>query len=154
MSYWSLNRVHDVQYKTVQPASDRVLVKLAKSQEVTASGILLPSAAQTKDSEGEIASIGKVEGLKVRTALHLGFHTCCTAHAAPALRKQAQQPERNNESRVLEQSFAILPGGIYLLEGGGEAPGASCARLKPPCWWAAILLTIPACSEVELGATS
>lgn len=48
----------------IKPLGDRVLVKPAKEEEVTASGILLPSAAdKEKKAEGEIIAVGNGEAI-------------------------------------------------------------------------------------------
>lgn len=52
----------------IQPLGDRVLVKVLETEEITASGIVLPESAKEKKAEGEIIAIG--EGEKV-TKLNL-----------------------------------------------------------------------------------
>ena len=48
----------------IKPLGDRVLVKPAKEEEVTASGILLPSAVdKEKKAEGEIIAVGNGEAI-------------------------------------------------------------------------------------------
>jgi co-chaperonin GroES (HSP10) len=50
----------------VAPVGDRVLVKVDVSEEKTTSGILLPSSAQKKPTQGEITSVGSAKAVKVR----------------------------------------------------------------------------------------
>lgn len=42
----------------VRPLQDRVLVKSKKQQEVSSGGILIPTTAQEKPSEGEVLAVG------------------------------------------------------------------------------------------------
>ena len=55
-----------MQYKKVAPVGDRVFVKIDKEEDKTTSGILLPSSAQKKPTQGEIVDIGDAKALKVR----------------------------------------------------------------------------------------
>lgn len=48
----------------IKPLGDRVLVKPVKEEEVTASGILLPSSAdKEKKAEGKIVAVGNGEAI-------------------------------------------------------------------------------------------
>lgn len=51
-------------YKKVAPVGDRVFVKIDKEEDKTTSGILLPSSAQKKPTQGEIVDIGDAKALK------------------------------------------------------------------------------------------
>jgi chaperonin GroES len=42
----------------IRPLQDRVLVKRQKQQEVSTGGILIPTTAQEKPSEGEVLAVG------------------------------------------------------------------------------------------------
>ena len=55
-----------VQFKTVKPTGQKILVKLGEPEKTTASGILLPSSAGTDKNEGVIVAIGEGKQLKVR----------------------------------------------------------------------------------------
>lgn len=48
----------------IQPLGDRVLVKVLETEEITASGIVLPDSAKEKKAEGEIIGLGEGEDLK------------------------------------------------------------------------------------------
>jgi chaperonin GroES len=54
-----------LQFKTVSPVGDRVFVKVDQSEEKTTSGILLPSSAQKKPTQGEIVGAGSGQAVKV-----------------------------------------------------------------------------------------
>ncbi len=60
-----------VQFKTVAPVGDRVLVKVDVSEEKSTGGILLPSSAQKKPTQGEITAAGSAKAVKVSA---LGAH--------------------------------------------------------------------------------
>lgn len=70
---------------------DRVFVKIDKEEDKTTSGILLPSSAQKKPTQGEIVDIGDAKALKVWVALRLSnqpqlsregfFHDYCLSCA-------------------------------------------------------------------------
>jgi len=56
----------------IKPLGDRVLVKPAKEEEVTASGIVLPSTVdKEKKAEGEIVAVGNGEAV-VKLNLKVG----------------------------------------------------------------------------------
>ena len=54
-----------MQYKTVSPVGDRVFVKVDMSEPVSTGGILLPTSAQKKPTQGEVVSLGDAKSLKV-----------------------------------------------------------------------------------------
>lgn len=47
------------QYKTVAPLGDRIFVKIDEAEATSAGGILLPSAAQVKSTQGVVAATPK-----------------------------------------------------------------------------------------------
>eukprot|EP00850_Spirogloea_muscicola_P011463 SM000071S21087 [mRNA] locus=s71:299484:300774:+ [translate_table: standard] len=47
-----------LQFKTLTPLGDRVLVKIQTKEEKSQGGILLPTAAQTKPQGGEVVAVG------------------------------------------------------------------------------------------------
>lgn len=71
-----------MQYTSVKPLGDRVLVKIKTAEEKSVGGILLPTSAQSKPQGGEIVAVGegrsigktKVEiSVKVIDILNLDF---------------------------------------------------------------------------------
>lgn len=48
-----------MQYTTVRPLGDRVLVKTKSTEEKTTGGIFLPSTVQTKPQGGEVVAVGE-----------------------------------------------------------------------------------------------
>lgn len=57
-----------MQYKTVAPVGDRVFVKIDKEEEKTTTGILLPTSAQKKPTQGQVVQAGEAKAIKVRAA--------------------------------------------------------------------------------------
>lgn len=73
--------VYLTQYKKVAPVGDRVFVKIDKEEDKTTSGILLPSSAQQKPTQGEVVVIGDAKALKVDTdVVYTSFADKCARH--------------------------------------------------------------------------
>lgn len=53
--FCSSRTTHKTQFKTVSPLGDRVFVKVDEAEATSAGGILLPSAAQVKSTQGVVA---------------------------------------------------------------------------------------------------
>lgn len=54
-----------VQYKNVAPVGDRVFVKIDKEEDKTTGGILLPTSAQKKPTQGQVVTAGDSKAVKV-----------------------------------------------------------------------------------------
>ena len=48
-----------MQYTSVKPLGDRVLVKAKTTEDKTAGGILLPTTAQSRPQGGEVVAVGE-----------------------------------------------------------------------------------------------
>lgn len=48
-----------MQYTSLKPLGDRVLVKIKTAEEKTVSGLVLPLSAQTKPQGGEVVAVGE-----------------------------------------------------------------------------------------------
>ena len=70
------------QYKTVAPVGDRVLVKVDVSEAKSTGGILLPTSAQKKPTQGEITSVGSAKAVK---ACALALSGCSSATIGTSL---------------------------------------------------------------------
>lgn len=55
----------DLQYKTVAPVGERVLVKVDVGEEKSLGGILLPSSAQKKPTQGHVEKAGTAKAVRV-----------------------------------------------------------------------------------------
>ena len=50
---------YPLQYITLKPLADRVIVKINFSEEKTTGGILLPMTAQSRHQGGKVVAVGK-----------------------------------------------------------------------------------------------
>lgn len=66
------------QYKTVSPVGSRVFVKVDVSEAASSGGILLPTSAQKKATQGEVVSLGDAKSMKVRILHRKGQVLMCT----------------------------------------------------------------------------
>lgn len=70
-----------LQYTSIKPLGDRVLVKIKTMEEKTGGGILLPTSAQTKPQGGEVVAVGEGKTMgktKVGISVQvLDDCTCC-----------------------------------------------------------------------------
>ena len=57
-----------MQYKAVSPVGDRIFVKVNAAEEKSVGGILLPSTAVKKATQGSVVSPGTAQAVKVRQA--------------------------------------------------------------------------------------
>ena len=69
-----------MQYKTVSPVGNRVFVKVDNEEATSAGGILLPTSAQKKPTQGEVVSLGDAQSLKVRRPV-LEYRTLQVHHS-------------------------------------------------------------------------
>lgn len=70
-----------MQYTSIKPLGDRVLIKIKISEEKTTGGILLPTTAQTKPQAGEVVAVGEgktVGNNKIEISLKVVFVQQCT----------------------------------------------------------------------------
>ena len=51
---------------TVKPLGERVLIEVKGSEEKTAGGLVIPTAAQEKTMEGTIIAVGDADGIKLK----------------------------------------------------------------------------------------
>lgn len=72
-----------MQYKTVSPVGNRVFVKVDNEEATSAGGILLPTSAQKKPTQGEVVSLGDAQSLKVRRIV-LNISTLRVQHSEGA----------------------------------------------------------------------
>jgi chaperonin GroES len=68
---------YSLQYTTLKPLADRVLVKINSSEEKTTGGILLPTTAQSRPQGGEVVAVGEgriIGDKKVDVSIQVCFH--------------------------------------------------------------------------------
>jgi hypothetical protein len=56
---------HALQFSTVSPSGERVLIKLGAPEQKTPSGILLPTAAEIDKNEGVVVAVGTGKQIQV-----------------------------------------------------------------------------------------
>lgn len=80
-----------LQVKTVTPVGDRVFVKAEEAESKTVGGILLPSTAQKRPTQGTVQSAGGAKAVKVRRP-----RACapCLPYPAPPRPQPPPQPLR------------------------------------------------------------
>ncbi len=69
---------------TIRPLADNVVVKAAKAEETTKSGIVLTSAAQEKPQMAEVVAVGPggmVDGKKVEMTVSVGDKVIAAKYA-------------------------------------------------------------------------
>lgn len=71
---------HSLQYKNVAPVGDRVLVKVDSEEQKTSSGLLLPTSAQKKPTQGEIIGAGTAKAVKVGRPLLPEYSTAASSN--------------------------------------------------------------------------
>ena len=71
-----------LQYKTVAPVGDRVLVKIDVSEEKSVGGILLPTSAQKKPTQGHVEKAGSAKAVRVSLCALLMQH-CLSGTSHP-----------------------------------------------------------------------
>lgn len=87
MRHASLMKRHHpapLQVKTVTPVGDRVFVKAEEAEAKTVGGILLPSSAQKRPTQGTVTSAGSAKAVKVRPPLVLLLLTCAHVSHLPS----------------------------------------------------------------------
>jgi len=79
----------------LKPLHDRVVVRTLEAESRTASGILIPDAAQEKPSRGEIISVGTgrrlEDGTVLSMAVAVGDHVLYGKHAGQAVKVNSEE---------------------------------------------------------------
>jgi hypothetical protein len=108
LSDLKLSTVIPLQYTTVKPLADRVLLKTRTAELKTTGGILLPSTAQSKPQSGEVVAIGEgriIGDNKVEVSIQVlllaencDWQSVCSSHMSSILvitnpvKRQAKMP--------------------------------------------------------------
>jgi hypothetical protein len=76
-----------LQFTTLKPVGDRILVKKDKAQEKTSGGILLPTTAQNKPTGGEVVALGGgrtlPNGKKIELEIAVSLMSTCPVSCCP-----------------------------------------------------------------------
>lgn len=89
---------------TIKPVLDRVLIKDAKAEETTESGIILASAAQEKPQIAEVIAVGPggiVDGNEVKMYLEVGDKVIVGKYAGTQVKLDGE------EYTIIEQSDVL-----------------------------------------------
>lgn len=126
------------QVKTVTPVGDRVLIKAVEPEEKTTSGILLPTAAQKRPTQGDVVSTstsGVTVGQRVVYSKYAGTEVEMSG-AMHVLLKQddvigvlsggsdvtSLQPLQDRVLIEVSAASDVTAGGLLLTEGAKEKP--------------------------------
>ncbi len=122
-----------LQYTTLKPLADRVLVKIKSAEQKTTGGILLPSAAQSKPQGGEVVAIGEgrtVGDNKVEVSIQVYFSLQYSEKICMMLSNRINEPYwysySTSHSWIIKHCFFQLSGAfvsMYHLVG----------RFQPTC---------------------
>ena len=102
----------------LKPLGDRVIVKAIESEEVTASGLVLPDTAQEKPQRGRILAVGEgryVDGKRVPLEVAEGDEVIYTKYGP-------------TEVKVDGEDLLILSEGDILAKVGPSAPAKPAAK--------------------------
>lgn len=135
-----LTPLPNLQVKTVTPVGDRVFVKAEEAESKTVGGILLPSSAQKRPTQGTVESAGSAKAVKVGAAPLL---------ASPLILQEdpirpAPAPLQAGDKVVYSKYAGTeleLQGGNYVLlkvrrgqEASRAGGGTGTAGLRACCW--------------------
>lgn len=91
--------------KTMQPLSDRVIIKASDRDETTASGIVLPDTAKEKPQEGLVIAVGpgrlNDKGVRVKPEVAAGDKVLFARYAGTEVKNGAEDLLILKESDVL-----------------------------------------------------
>lgn len=81
-----------MQYKTIKPVGDRLLVSIDLEETKSIGGVLLAGSSRNKPNTGKVLAVGDTKFVKVRCcgavsehAVHLAWHTVEAAAAADCM---------------------------------------------------------------------
>lgn len=85
----------------LKPLGDRVIVKLVEPEEVTKSGIVIPTNAKEKSQIAEIIAVGPggvIDGKEVEMTVKVGDRVVCSKYAGTEIKYN------NEEYTIVKQS--------------------------------------------------
>ena len=85
----------------LKPLGDRVIVKLVEPEEVTKSGIVIPTNAKEKSQIAEIIAVGPggiIDGKEVKMTVKVGDRVVCSKYAGTEIKYN------NEEYTIVKQS--------------------------------------------------
>lgn len=88
----------------LKPLGDKVIVKLVEPEEVTKSGIVIPTNAKEKSQIAKIVAVGPggiVDGKEVKMIVNVGDKVVCSKYAGTEIKY-------NNEEYIIVKQSDIL----------------------------------------------
>ncbi|MFZ5626274.1 MAG: co-chaperone GroES [Bacillota bacterium] len=89
----------------IKPLGDRIVIKPLASEEVTASGIVLPDTAKEKPQEGEVVAVGKgrllENGERIAPEVKAGDRVIYSKYAGTEVKYEGEEYLILNERDIL-----------------------------------------------------
>jgi len=89
---------------TIKPLGDRVVIKMCKAEETTASGIILTESAQEKPQVAEVVAVGPggvIDGKEVKMELKVGDKVLMSKYAGTQVKVEGEEYTILKQSEIL-----------------------------------------------------
>ncbi len=89
---------------TIQPLSDRVLIKMEEAEETTKSGIILSGSAKEKPQIADVISVGPggvVDGKEVKMTVKVGDRVVTSKYSGTEIKLDGQEYTIVRQSDIL-----------------------------------------------------
>lgn len=89
---------------TIQPLSDRVLIKMEEAEETTKSGIILSGSAKEKPQIADVISVGPggvVDGKEVKMTVKVGDRVLTSKYSGTEIKLDGQEYTIVRQSDIL-----------------------------------------------------
>ena len=89
---------------TIKPLADRVVIKMAESEETTKSGIVLPGSAKEKPQVAQIVAVGPggvVEGKEIKMEVKVGDKVLISQYAGTTVKLDGEENIIVRQSDIL-----------------------------------------------------
>ena len=89
---------------TIQPLSDRVLIKMEEAEETTKSGIILSGSAKEKPQIADVISVGPggvVDGKEVKMTVKVGDRVITSKYSGTEIKLDGQEYTIARQSDIL-----------------------------------------------------
>ena len=89
---------------TIQPLSDRVLVKALPAEEISKGGIILPESAKEKPQEAEVVAVGPgkiIDGKKTEMTVKVGDTVIYSKYSGDEIKINGEEFTIIEEEKIL-----------------------------------------------------
>ncbi len=89
---------------TIKPLADRVVIKMAESEETTKSGIVLPGSAKEKPQVAQIVAVGPggvVDGKEIKMEVKVGDKVLISQYAGTTVKLDGEENIIVRQSDIL-----------------------------------------------------